>query len=435
VREFVSSESGPQIDRGARQANVAACTVVSKKRLSHARAWSKSFRCHHPTVPVFVLLADRLDGLFDPRLEPFQVLSPEDLGIPDLARMRFAFGVHAFTTATKPFLLLHLIERLGFHRAIYFDSDVHMYAPVSRGLELLEEADAVLVPHLMTPLPKDDRQPKDSDFLTAGAYNAGFVAVRGTEDGRAFLRWWASHLATECEDFRDQVWLGLAPALFSGIRVLRDRAYNAAYWNLHERRDLDRRDGVFLLGEAPLVFFHFSGLDPAHPDAISRHQDRYVLGELAPAYRELFEEYVASLRAEGLEQTASWPYSFDRFDDGVRIPDVARGIYRRESTGASGWEKPFARSGGFRDWLLAPGSMGPWVPRWLETIYRNRIDLKFASPNGDGAADLLRWAISNSGAEYGLDDYFLSDLGRRLAELETAALSGRSPGPSSLTGS
>ena len=54
--------------------------MVAKDYLSFARVLARSFRQHHPAVPFLVLLADEIDGYFDPLQEPFDLIELADLG-------------------------------------------------------------------------------------------------------------------------------------------------------------------------------------------------------------------------------------------------------------------------------------------------------------------------------------------------------------------
>lgn len=68
---------------------VAVGTIVAKNYLSFARVLANSFLEHHPKIPFFVLLADEVEGCFDPDAEPFALLRLEEMAIPGLPRFRF----------------------------------------------------------------------------------------------------------------------------------------------------------------------------------------------------------------------------------------------------------------------------------------------------------------------------------------------------------
>jgi len=61
--------------------SLAACTIISKNYLAHARVLAHSFREYHPNLPFYVLLVDRIDGYFDPTEEPFTIIPLEQLPI------------------------------------------------------------------------------------------------------------------------------------------------------------------------------------------------------------------------------------------------------------------------------------------------------------------------------------------------------------------
>ena len=97
---------------------IVAATIAAKRHLSLARVLANSFREHHPEIPFFVLLADEVDGRFDPSREPFQILQLSELAIPTLARFRFHYRQQELTYAATPYLLAHLLQR-GFTSACF----------------------------------------------------------------------------------------------------------------------------------------------------------------------------------------------------------------------------------------------------------------------------------------------------------------------------
>src|SRR5687768_10610129 len=100
----------------------AACTIVAKNQFALARVLASSFRAHHPDVPFFVLLADEIDGWFDPERESFETIPLSALDIPDSPRFRFRYAQQPLSYACTPFLLEHLLDR-GFERVLFFKQE------------------------------------------------------------------------------------------------------------------------------------------------------------------------------------------------------------------------------------------------------------------------------------------------------------------------
>jgi len=201
--------------------------------------------------------------------------------------------------------------------------------------------------------------------------------------------------------------MDLAPSYFDGVVLLRDPTYNVAHWNLLERTvelvgDEPRVDG------RPLRLFRFSGFDPSHPDRLTRYFDGLQMNEIGDA-AELFSLYLTMLEEEGWWETRGLPYAWERFDDGVPIPDLVRQIYRElESTGYV-FEQPFSstRSAGFYRWLktrtdAAPDAKG--VTNLWYNVWQRRPDLQRAYPDpvGNDHDRFLSWTRATGVDEYGI---------------------------------
>ena len=81
------------------------CTVIAKNYLPAARVLADSLAEHHPGVTLHVLVIDEWEGFIDPARERFEIVDPEAIGVPDLARMRSLYTVLEYSTAVKPWLL------------------------------------------------------------------------------------------------------------------------------------------------------------------------------------------------------------------------------------------------------------------------------------------------------------------------------------------
>lgn len=404
-----------------------ACTIVSKNYVAFARVLARSFLDHHPGGRFFVLLVDRNDGHIDPAQEPFELLEVEELdNVPERDAFLFKYTLLECNTAVKPYLLEHLLARYELERLVYLDPDIWVLRPLAAVAEALDRHAIALTPHLTAPL-DDAAHPGELAILQAGAYNLGFLGLRSAPLVRRFLRWWQERLYDRCvvrvEDalFVDQKWIDLVPGLFPDVAVLTDRGLNVAYWNLHDRPVTLTGDDVSSARAAgePLVFFHFSGIDPEHLEGVSKHQDRYRLSDLGDAAF-LYRRYAERLLAAGHRQAKPWPYAFGRFDNGVAIPDLARRLFldlgpeRRRRFG-----NPFESAGddSFFAWLNAPhrpGQRPPYLSRLLYHLYAGREDLRRIFPRVEDRdlAAFCSWLEGFGRYEWGLDDAFLRHVHR-----------------------
>lgn len=408
---------------------IAACTIVSKNYLSLARVWNASVQKHHPGMRTFVLIVDRIEGAFDPGKEPFEVIEVDRLDIPDFPDLAFKYSILELNTAVKPFFLEYLFRKRDVEQLVYFDPDTVLYGPIDKAREMLQEKEIVVVPHILFPQAVDGRRPNETDFLISGAYNLGFLALRKSDEVFSFLRWWKERLIDSCFSaperglFTDQKWIDLVPSIFSGVGILKDRGYNVAYWNLHERMDLEARNGGgYRFPECPMTFFHFSGIEFTHPERVSKYQNRFRFHTLPEPYRNLYREYVEEIHSAGFDETRRLPYAFGAFEDGVPIPPYLRLLYYGQGSERQRWGDPFRTSGedSFRGWLLAPSEFGSKIPRLLTHIYQSRLDLRAAIPDGEHekAKSLLTWAIDFTPSEYKLPPFFIRRFREILDEIE-----------------
>lgn len=284
-----------------------AFTICSINYLAQARTLGASLRATNPDITYFVGLVDRLEGItFDPEFEPdCTLVEVHRIGIDGFDELCERYNITELNTAVKPFYFQYFLKKHPeANKIMYLDPDIIVYQPLTELLATLDEADAVLTPHLTRPIPDTDKQPSELDHLNTGIFNLGFGAFRRCEATDSFLDWWAEKLRYECLIalckglFVDQNWMNFLPLFVENCYIEKDPGYNAAYWNLHERT-FSRREGTFFVNEIhPLHFFHYSGYDPAKPDIISKYQNRYDFNQ-RPDLVELFEIYRKQLVAHG----------------------------------------------------------------------------------------------------------------------------------------
>lgn len=320
---FINKMNSSRID-------FAACTIIAKNYLPMARVLADSWNRFHPGCPLFVLLLDSAQGFFNPAAEAFETIPVSELHITNLPGFLFKYTVLEASTAVKPYLMGYLFRRYAMDKLLYLDPDILILNSLDGLRNSLEEANVLLTPHLLSPLPADGRKQDDHDILQAGTYNLGFLGLRNGLESTQLLRWWSDKLYHQCivsfenNLFVDQRWMDLTPGLFDGVQVLREPGYNVAYWNLHERA-VSLKNGVQVNG-LPLHFFHFSGFDPDQPSVLSKYQDRYAMADIGVA-QILYATYRDLLLERGWSESRTWTYGHGFFLNGVRIPASARRYY------------------------------------------------------------------------------------------------------------
>ncbi len=428
--------STPQAGPAKEQA-IGVCTVISKNYLAQARVLVDSFKQHHPDIPFYVLLADRVDGAFDPGAEAFHLVDLDELDIPDPNRFRFHYNVLEHDTAVKPYFFSCLLTKYGLKKLVYLDPDIQVMDTLDDLFALLDNHSIVLVPHTTAPI-EDQFEPNELTILLAGTYNLGFLALANTPSTGAFLDWWQKRLYAGCrhEPERamnvDQKWIDLVPSFFDGVHILKHPGYNVAYWNLHSRK-VTLKDGKAFINDQPCHFFHFSGFNPHDMKRVSKYQSRFTLDKLGQDAETLFTQYRDLLLAAGYDEASAWPYAFSAFDNGAKIPEIARKLYMQLGDGVKRFGNPFetAPANSFFNWLNGSydGQRDPSriVTRFWYAIYQQRPDVQRAYPDIFGAQRIafLQW-VSNSGPkDHGIDRRFIvhresaprRSLIRRLARL------------------
>ncbi len=384
-----------------------ACTIIAKNYVAQARVLARSFAEHHPDGRFWTLVIDDFTDHIDPASEPFELLTPQDIGCEPFADMAIRYSVLELSTAVKPWLLRHLMQELT-GPITYLDPDIQVFGSLAQLDELARAHGVVLIPHNSQPIPADGKRPSQIDIMIAGVYNLGYISLAPGEEIDELLDWWSERLRRDCRVdpvygyFVDQRWFDLAPGFVSDYAIVRDPQYNLAYWNLHSR-ELAHDGERYTVDGRPLAFFHFSGFDPGEPAILSRHQDRIDVAH-APLLRQLLDEYAAATKREGFLEAHRWPYTFDALADGTRLDPVVRKLFIQAHASGELSDSPFSAAGAqaFRDWLGAPApGAPPGVHRLLAHLYGTRADLQNAFPDlsGPDLGRLLSWARNDGRQE------------------------------------
>ena len=384
----------------AKSQKIAIVTIVSNNYLHFARTMLQSAGKHHPDAALYCVIVDRDLSHASGLAGEFEAISIGALNLPLGEEFLFQYNILELNTAVKPWALSHLINR-GYERVVYVDPDIYFYGRMDDALRALEAGtDILLTPHLLAPI-TDDKQPRELDIRRAGAYNFGFCALCDSPNTREFLSWWKSKLTRDCVNdadrglFVDQGWIDLVPGLFENVKILRHQGYNVAYWNIAQRQLAKVSANGYFIDQDPLVFFHFSGLDPSEPETFSKHQARFTLSTVGPA-KELVEAYVRAVLTNGYGRYRQLDYGYGRFSNGERIPDVYRNLYRQsESLRQKMGSEPFTRFSAMSD---------PWPEICFEGIsptnamvalwnVRHDVQVEFPLNSADSIIAYYRWFI------------------------------------------
>ncbi|MBJ7348483.1 MAG: hypothetical protein JHC87_07930, partial [Thermoleophilaceae bacterium] len=78
------------------------CTVASDNVLAHARVLAQSLRSVHPESRCILMSVEGTDGLLDSDHELFEVLTIDDLELPELWRLAETYSAFELAVALKP---------------------------------------------------------------------------------------------------------------------------------------------------------------------------------------------------------------------------------------------------------------------------------------------------------------------------------------------
>ena len=289
-----------------------AFTISSRNFYGYTQTLHDTFRHFHPEVPFYAILADEPTD-FDGDAFPFQILSPDDLSVPNFEAMSERYNITELNTALKPFAFLSLFDLHPGETVLYLDPDILVVSRFAELLDLLKSGvECVLTPHITEPA--EYAEFGDQQALRYGINNLGFCTLRDTPEVRRAVWWWARRLEFHCTIdldsglFVDQKWADLLPAFIERSVLLRHPGYNVGYWNLAQRR-VSRVEDSWLVNDRPLRFVHFSGNKIEDEDVFSRHSTQFEAHNIG-GLRALLDEYRARVIARGHGYFKAIPYAF-----------------------------------------------------------------------------------------------------------------------------
>jgi hypothetical protein len=296
-------------------------------------------------IKLQIYVADKKNELV-PVLSFYEIKWVEDENIERVNHLTFMYDVTEFSTSIKPLLTLKLLK--DFKKVIYLDPDICVYSHLNDLITLLDIYPILLTPHYITPI-NDIKENYDLGLMRFGSFNLGFYAVNDSNEGIEFLEWWSERCINLCfaeSQFGlsvDQKWVSLAPCFFSGIKILFDKGYNMAFWNIHERTLTERGNKYFVNNISELKFFHFSSFDTKNPHIISKRPHKWNKDGRLDLTKICFN-YAESLKRHDYN-LSKIKYAYDYMSDGSYISPTLRRAYSAIYTELNTDHNPFNSDG------------------------------------------------------------------------------------------
>ena len=274
------------------------CTLFDRHYIDRGLALHRSLARHCGDFRLHVLCLDAPTrealALLDLARTELVDIAALEAWDPELARARTDRTPVEYYFTCKPALLGYILREAGVSRVDYLDSDIAFFSDPAPLEEEITSSSVALSPHRF--------DAANADRERYGRFNAGWVSVGASDEGRRFVAWWRAlclewcRMDVEPTRFGDQKYLDRVPGLFPTALAVSHRGVNLGPWNVGGARIEPTAQGVTVDGR-PLVLFHFHGtrrmLFNLHESGL------YDYGvALTPAIRDaIYRPYVSELAA------------------------------------------------------------------------------------------------------------------------------------------
>lgn len=280
--------------------------ICSISHLSYFKTMTDTFLQHNHDYKIFLFLVDKISDEIDLKIDnSIKIIEIDKLGIENFNDIQERYNVLELSCAMKPYAASYLFNIHKPDILLYLDTDILVFDNFSYAESLLHENDIVLTPHIFSEI-NDNNLPKESDFLNAGIFNAGFFMLKNTNNVLFFLNWWKLRMSDQCRidyvngKMLDQNWLNFVPYFFEKVITCYHLGYNYAYWNFHERNLESLNSKYIINNKYPLIFIHISGYDLNFPENISKHQDRFDMQNFE-LLSSIYQNYILSLKSNNFD--------------------------------------------------------------------------------------------------------------------------------------
>lgn len=342
-------------------------TICAKNYIGLAQALEKSIKQYNDNVDFYIMVSDEFDTGKEPTVADNVLIAKDVLGIDDKlwTNMAFKYNLTEFATCIKPFSIEYFFTKKGYETVCYMDPDTYLFSDFSYVYEQLDKYLVLTAPHITIPdFPYTGDLP-DRSFLFNGISNFGFAGFRNSPKTIELMKWWEDRLSILCFGemlwavCTDQKWTDFFPAFLSNdeLKFSNNLGLNVAPWNYFEREIVKEGDTYFVKSRTgardrkdKLVFCHFAGYNYRELSAgVVNNQNRMRINNLKEYadMNPLIDEYVKFIydNRELFNKFLDLPYSYETFDNGVKIDKLHRRLYNGANTNFGYDKNPFVTAG------------------------------------------------------------------------------------------
>lgn len=275
------------------------CTYFDINYLPRGLALHGSLTRHGEPFHLWVLCLDdqteeTLAALDLPSLTTIPLAQLEDARPQLLDAKPTRSRIEYYFTLT-PSLLQHVLDSAReIDRITYLDADLYFFADPAPVFDEVSDRPIAIVEHRFAP--------GYEHLEEFGRFNVGWLSFSRHPAAASCLSWWEDRTIEWCFDiveeerFADQKYLDAWPRMFGDdVHVVKHLGANVAPWNLGSRR-IRRRHGQVLVDDAPVIFFHFHGIDEVSRWVVDLHLRRYG-AHAGRGVRRLYASYLREIRS------------------------------------------------------------------------------------------------------------------------------------------
>jgi hypothetical protein len=281
------------------------CTLFDHRYLPRGLCMIQSARRHGFTGDIWILcLSDecqrrlRMMELPDTKTVTLDQLEGH---IPRLRDARTNRSILEYYFTCMAALHTYLFETVPAIRGtMYVDSDILFFENPENIFDAIGDAPVAITPHNFTPQMRAMER--------CGVFNGGWTAFRRTPEGLQCLAWWLERSLEWCYDrvegerYANQAYLNKFPQIAPRTRVLSQKGYNCAPWNIGNYK-VTERGGRLWVDDEPMAFFHFHGLKRRFGFFQIQHRD-YGAEVSLLMRNKLYRPYIAEMLRHERRQRA-----------------------------------------------------------------------------------------------------------------------------------